>query len=292
MKSYNHIVMDCSAIGYSNAHTLKGLKAGEVETGVIFGFLSTILTLSETFKTNHFVFCWDSKGSLREEVFPEYKAKRKEKRKSGTEEEKQFYGSVKSQLSKLEKQILPQIGFRNSFSQPGFEADDLIADIVMGYDDCLMVTSDEDMFQMLDYADMYKPVKKELWNTLLFRKTYGIPPAKWVDVKSVGGCTSDEVPGVPGIGEGRALKYLKGELKPNSMALTNIITNTDIIDRNRKLVTLPYPGTPENILNRDKFHIEELVKIAEEYWIDSFLSRIGLARWQNFFDRRTLCSIL
>lgn len=286
MKNYQYIVLDCSALGYANAHTLKGLKAGEIETGVIFGFLSRILELSEKFKTRNFVFAWDSAGSLRRDFFPEYKEKRRAKRKTGTEEEKKFYASIATQLNKLEKHILPQIGFSNSFSAKGYEADDIIADIVMGYGGCLIVTNDEDMFQLLHLSDIFKPTKQELWDKELFVKTYGIQPEQWEDIKAIGGCTTDEVPGIPGVGEGRALQWIKGEMKSTTKAFQAISIGGEIIERNRKLVKIPFPGCPEFEIKRDVFSIEGLNKVAEEYWIDSFLSKVGQGRWLNMFARR------
>jgi len=283
--NYKRAVIDCSSLCYADAYSLKGLKTSEIETSVIFGFLNQILSLSERFKTNKFVLCWDSKGSKRAEIFPEYKAKRKQKRKDGTEEEKAFYHSLIRQIVRLQQEIIPFIGFRNSFSVDGLEADDIMADIVIGYPYCVMVTDDEDLFQMLGYADMYKPRTEVIWTPEKFNAHYGISVDKWVQVKSIGGCTSDEVPGVKGVAETTAIKWLLGILKPTHKTYQAILSGKEIIKRNKKLVSLPFPGTPEFELKRDEFNMGNLMKVADEYWIDSYKTKIGMQRWENFFNR-------
>lgn len=280
---YSYLVIDCSAIAYPNAYTLKGLRTNEIETGVIYGFLNQILSLSEQFKTNNFVFCWDSKESKREEIFPEYKKKRKEKKR--TPEEKNFYLSLYRQVNRLRKEILPSIGFNNSFHAEGFEADDIMADIVMHYEKCLMVTGDEDLYQMLDMADLYKPITESIWTLDRFRKEYNIGTFEWIDVKAIAGCTSDEIPGAPGVGEKRAIQWIKKELKPSTKAYQSILASKDIIERNYQLVTLPFEGLPEFTIKANSFNMDNFISICKEYWIDSYLSKIGMARWYNFFNR-------
>jgi len=288
---YKRLVIDCSSLCYADAYSLKGLRTSEIETSVIFGFLNQILSLSERFKTNRFVFCWDSKGSKREELFPEYKLKRRQKKKDSTEDERAFYQSMIQQIIKLQQEIIPSIGFRNSFSVDGLEADDIMADIVIGYEDCVMVTDDEDLFQMLEYADLYKPRTEVLWTPEKFNKEYGIPVKQWVDVKSIGGCTSDEVPGIQGVRETTAIKWLLGTLKPTHKTYQAILAGKDIIERNRQLVKLPFPGTPEFELKKDEFSMGNLMKVADEYWIDSYKTKIGMQRWENFFNRGRICSL-
>lgn len=281
---YKYLVIDCSALCYANAFTMKGLRTDEMETNIIFGFLNSILFLSEKFKTNEFVFCWDGKESKRTEIFPEYKAKRKANRKNDPETEKMFQ-VIYNQINRLQKEILPSIGFRNSFCEPGYEADDIIADVVIGYTDCLMVTNDEDMFQMLDYADLWKPIKEELWTAERFHMHYHISPLDWVMVKAIGGCSTDEVPGVGGVAETTAIKYLMGMLKPTSVAYASIKNGKKIIDRNLKLVRLPMNGTPEFEIQRNEFDRNAMKEVAKKYWIESYLSTLGLNRWDNFFNR-------
>jgi len=281
---YSFLVVDCSSLCYSRAFTMKGLRTDEVETGVIFGFLSDILLLSERFKTNKFVFCWDSKGSHRKKIFPEYKEKRSKKKEDPAI--MKVFMAIFTQMAKLQYEILPSIGFSNNFSYDGFEADDIIADLVSAYENCLMVTKDEDMFQLLDVADMWKPSVDELWTKDKFLKAYGIPPIKWIQVKAIGGCTSDEVPGIAGVAEKTAIKYLKKELKVGLKAYQDIKKGTDIIKRNLKLVALPFEGTPESTIVKNSFSIHEFEKVCTKYWLDSFTSKIGMRRWETLFARR------
>lgn len=281
---YSYLLIDCSSLCYGSAFTLKGLRTDEIETGVIFGFLGSILFLSEKFKTNKFAFCWDSKGSERAKIFPDYKKKRKEKKEDP--EVTKLFQSIYKQMGKLQNDIMPHIGFNNNFFEPGYEADDIIADLVLGYENCLMVTKDEDMFQLLELADMWKPTKEELWTEDKFRKVYGINPYEWILVKAIGGCTSDEIPGIQGVREKTAIKYLKKELKNTTKSYQNIKNGKEIIKRNLKLVSLPFVGTPEHIIRKDKFSMTGLQEICKEYWLESFTTKLGTARWENLFSRR------
>lgn len=290
------LVIDCSSLCYTSAHTLRGLEADEVEVGVIFGFLRQILSIAQKFKSNDFVFCWDSKSSKRTEVFPEYKVKRGKKKKDDPELAA-IFAATYTQIHKLKYSILPNMGVLHSFEQEGYEADDLIADVVFGYPNCIIVTGDEDMFQLLEYADVWMPSKKKLVTSKTFLKEYGISSSKWADVKSLGGCRTDEVPGIPipddtggwskrGVGQGTAIKFLKGELPKHWKAYKAIDSphGLDICMRNDKLVRLPFKGTNHIILeDYNKWDALGFWSICNELRFESFMRGNYKTKWEMFF---------
>lgn len=284
MNGISTIIIDCSALCYASAHTLRGLEADEVETGVIFGFLRQIRALSQLFHSTDIVFCWDSKSSKRKELFPEYKVKRGKKKKDDPELAAIFAATYR-QMDKLKNHVIPSMGFLNSFEQDGFEADDLIADIVFGYPNCVMVTNDADMYQLLDYADMWKPMKKELVTANSFQDKYGIVASEWAMVKAVAGCSTDEVPGIPGVGEKTAIKYLNHILPEKYKAYANIEEGwQEVVMRNEPLVRLPFEGT-EHITLVDHYSLNILGfwKMCNEFRFESFSKGVEKTKWELFF---------
>ena len=140
-----------------------GLSHGTTATGVIYGFLRTIFALQQEFDTPYIVFCWDSKTSKRKEIYPEYKANRKDKFKNMDKEELEFEKNFRKQMKYLRKIYLPTIGYKNVHVQKGYEADDLIAKTCLMLpenDEAIIITSDEDMYQLItDRVSFYSPAK-------------------------------------------------------------------------------------------------------------------------------------
>ncbi len=281
---YKYIAVDCASLLFSNAHKLKQLKAKEVETGATYGFFRSLLFLAEYFHCNKFLFCWDSKYNERKSIFPEYKIKRGKARKKDPELDK-IYQSVYKQSDKLKNDILPRCGFNNSFEQNGKEADDVLANLVLYHENILMVSNDEDMYQVLDLCDIWSNSKQKLWSKRSFTKEYGIHPIRWSEVKAIGGCKSDEVPGIPGVGEKTAIKYINGVLGTHTKAYKDIKNGTDIINRNRELVKLPLGKEVIFTIKDDELDYIEFIQVCRDMWFNSFLDQYD-TNWENFFRGR------
>lgn len=262
MKTY--LLLDCSYLCRRAMYSRGHLGAGDTRTGTIYGFLQDLLTLEETWGTDDFVFCFDSRHSKRKKLFPQYKQRRhtKERTEKEKEEEKQFH----KQVRKLRKKILPFLGFNNILQAKGYEADDLIASVCANLkqgEEAIIVSSDEDFYQLLkqDSVCCFNPYKSTTTTQEAFEKEHKIKPADWIKVKAIAGCTSDEIPGVDGVGQKTAIRYLLGELKPDSVAYNKIVApeSQHVIYRNGKLVALPFPKTPvytlkENEVTRKKWN--------------------------------------
>lgn len=244
---------------------MQDLSWKERPTGVIFHFLKSITQLKDDFQTDRIVFCFESKKSFRRDIYPEYKLKRSQK-KEMSDDEFVAYMELKSQIQALRKTYLPQIGFKNVLSQTGMESDDIMAAIALKYgptDDVVLVTSDSDLFQCVtETVSIYSPQKRTFISYLWVEKQYGITPKKWALFKAIAGCKSDEVKGIPGIGEITALKYLRGELDRKSKAFNTIQSpeSRAIVRRNRPLVELPYKGCETPNLTDDN--------ISKGAWIE------------------------
>ena len=193
------------------------------------------------------MFAWDSRKRKRCKIFPAYKKKRIiEKSEDDIVLDKIAY----PQFSTLRRIILPEIGFKNNFICTGYEGDDIIAKVVLddGFLFCpecdiIIVTRDSDMWQLIsDRVSIFDPQTKKMKTLKSFKKEYGIEPYQWAEVKAIGGCKGDEVPGVKGVAVGYAIQYLKGTLNDKGKLYGRIVSNPKLIARNRQLVKLPFSG--------------------------------------------------
>lgn len=243
------LILDCHYLCHRAFHAQRDLSFHGIATGVIYGFLKQIGHLKETFQTDRVAFCFEGTTLYRRVDFPEYKMKRISA-EAGDPEKTKARGDLCRQIDALRIHYLRQIGFRNIFYYPGWESDDIMGRMAKKAapdDEVILVTSDADMYQLLrPNVLMYCPTKKRLLTEDWFRRSYGIRPWQWAMVKAMAGCSSDGVPGIPGVGEITALKFIKKEL-PKTSAIYKVITSpeaAEIVQRNRQLVELPYENVP------------------------------------------------
>ncbi len=277
------LLIDSAGAGYRAFHSLGGLSHEGAATGVAFGFLSLILDLSEQYKTNKLVFCWDSPGSVRKQLFPEYKMLRETK----TPEEKAERAEIHAQFDALRQEILPAIGFSNNPFQRGFEADDLIAHIVISNPTkpFVVVSSDHDLYQLLQYHNckaQHRLSGKEM-TASKFMAEYRLPARDWATVKAIAGCDGDGVPGIPGVGELTAIKYLLDELA-TCKKKESIEGAHAFIRRNYKLVRLPFPGVEKIELEEDRIAEETMFSVFSDLGFSSFLTDEQKQRWERFIE--------
>lgn len=277
------ILIDCGCIGSRAVFTMGDLSYSEAPTGVIFGFLKEIQKIATEFKTNDFLFFWDSEHSKRKEIFPSYKEKRKDNR---TKKQKEIWSIAYEQYSDLAENILPSIGWTNQHKVYGLEADDLMHQAAMQLHekhDVIMVTSDKDMYQSLDYCNIYNPSTQVEMDRLDLLNKFGITPKEWGRVKTLGGCTSDEVPGIPGVGEKTAISFILGELKRHHKTYNAIVSGawSSVLERNAKLVVLPFKGTPELEFWENEFSIENFIEVCERLGMVSLLGHYSLTEWER-----------
>ena len=281
-----YLLIDSNFVCHRTKYILQALSYADRKTGIVFSFLNHILYLFDKFSTNKFIFAWDSRLSKRKEIFPKYKAFRIKKDK--TKEERTIDRMVFRQMDELRDYVLPRIGFKNIFQQEGYEADDVIAKIVIDNhkkEDIIVVSNDNDLYQLLDYCSIYDLHKKQLLTKQWFLDQYGLAPPEWIEVKGLAGCTSDGIPGIKGIGEKTALKYLLRQLPEKSKAYKSIVSNEGrkVSAFTQDLVSLPYPGTNNFEIVKDEFSLGNFMDICGEYGLNSFLSKNTLNKWKQFF---------
>jgi DNA polymerase-1 len=203
------VVIDGKSVFYRGYYAMPNLSTKDgTPTGGVFGFATMALEVLRRLKPDYVAVAWDKpKTNIRRrlELYPEYKAGRK----------------PAPEDFKLQIPVLQEL--LKAFGWPLYEMDDYEADDLMGAlalqaekkgIETLLVTSDMDMLQLVNehvhvYALKTGLSNIELYSPTSFEAKYGIRVDQFLDLKSLKGDSSDNIPGVPGIGEKGALELLK-----------------------------------------------------------------------------------
>ena len=200
------IAIDGNSLLHRAYHALPPMttRAG-TPTGALHGFISMLLKLIER-NPDYLVVAFDMHGpTFRHDQFTEYKAGRKE-----TEED------LRAQFPLL-KELLREMGIAVC-ETPRYEADDILGTFSRLCEaqqiDALLVTGDRDALQLIDKHTHVLLTKKGISETIEFdrdvlKEQYGLEPDRMRDLKGLMGDNSDNIPGIPGVGEKTALKLLE-----------------------------------------------------------------------------------
>jgi len=178
--------------------------SGQV-TNAVFGFTSMLIKLLDEEKPDAIAIAWDRKEpTFRKELYPEYKATR-------SKSPDIFRSQIPVIEEVLDAMEMPQV------SVAGFEADDIIATLAkegreLGYD-VVVVTGDRDAFQLSadDLTILYtlRGISDTVHATPEWlKKKYDVTPDRYVEYAALRGDSSDNLPGVPGVGEKTAAKLI------------------------------------------------------------------------------------
>lgn len=288
------LTIDVMSVAYASYFGIKvKLSNAGQRTEVLYGFLDQLMTFYKTFRTRNIVFCFDSKSSVRKNKHPWYKKRDTKLKESEAKKKSEEFEEIFKQVYLLRTEILPSMGFENIVMQRGYEADDLIASTVIHNEGThTVVTTDQDLFQLLDHCRIYQPRKKELMTKHLFEEKYQISPKQWVDVKRLGGCESDKIPGISRVGEITAIAFIKNELRAGK-TLDSINEDmakdesTSAWKRNEWLVRLPLPGTKKVALSFENqvLSIEGFQDVCEEHAF-RFLDKKNRDDWLKFLQQK------
>lgn len=239
------IIIDTSYIARRAFHTTGDLSYKGFPTGTLYGFLTQLKNYRNLFRksqnNSYWVFAWDSPFSRRKSLHQAYK-----KKDELSEIEKIREDEYRKQMAILERDILKPLGFENHLEVNGLEADDIIASLVNRFHSefkIFIISSDHDLFQLLNGATMYRPHLGKNYGREDFIKEYEMDPSDWAEAQAIMGCDTDDVAGIPGIGIKTVIKYMKGmKLSEKQTESIESERGKRIIERNRILVTLPYKG--------------------------------------------------
>jgi 5'-3' exonuclease len=248
----DNVFIDANFVCHRMSHAIGAIKVGKNRVEVLVGALREASTLIQRYEPRSIVWCFDSRHSHRKKILPSYK----ENRIQSDDEAK---GALIHQINALRKKQLKQFGFRNVWVESGYEADDLIAVLCKQLhfaETAVIVTGDSDLKQCLrPNIRLFNPTYKTEETAEGFTARNKLGPVMLGHVKAVMGCNSDCVPGVPGVGEVSAWKWVRGELQPHSSKYRVIMENLELIERNMKLVVLPFPGLENRPYKVRKDHL-------------------------------------
>ena len=205
----NLMILDGNSIVNRAFYGVRPLTAPDgTPTNAVFGFLSILRRLLDEVKPDALCVAFDLKDpTFRHRAYEGYKAQRRP-----------MPEELAAQMPVL-KDVLDAMGIRR-YEIPGYEADDILGTAASVCEKqgwrCTVVTGDKDSLQLISDLTTVCNVKTAkgqtetiLYNPKRFSEEYGFTPEKLVDLKALMGDSSDNIPGVPGIGEKTALELVR-----------------------------------------------------------------------------------
>jgi DNA polymerase-1 len=200
------LLLDGNALVHRAYHAIPPLSGPSGEpTNATFGFTSTLLKVLDEYEPQYAVVAWDVGRTFRHEQYAEYKATR-----PTTPDD------LRAQLERV-RDVVAAFDLPSKYLE-GYEADDVLAALSkkaaqQGLD-VIIVTGDTDTLQLVDphvkvLLSGRKFTDTKMYDEAAIRERYGLEPRQLVDFKSLKGDTSDNIPGVPGVGKVTASKLLQ-----------------------------------------------------------------------------------
>ncbi len=247
MEKGKFIIIDGNSLMHRAFYALPNLTNSKgFHTSVIYGFVNMINKIKEEYKPQYIGIAFDTKApTFRHQEYAEYKAGRLKMAEEMAE-----------QIPVL-KEVLAAMNIRQ-VEIDGFEADDIIGTVAARCDGegipTFIVTGDKDAFQLISDNVHTLMTKKgiseiEEYDIAKLQEKYGVAPAQITDLKGLMGDASDNIPGVPGVGEKTALELIHqfgtventlenvSEIKKNKVR-ENVSSNMDQAILSKRLATI------------------------------------------------------
>lgn len=278
-----HVVLvDASGFIFRAFHAIKILNSPTgTPVNAVYGFITMLMKLLDDMQPDHIAIIFDSaRKTFRNDLDPNYKANR----------------------SDPPDELVPQFALVREATRAfnfdcielnGFEADDLIAsytkEALEAGADVTIVSSDKDLMQLVsEQVSMFDSIKNRRIGPAQVLEKFGVPPEKVVDVQSLAGDSTDNVPGVPGIGIKTAAQLIQeygdldtllaraSEIKQNKRR-ESLIEHADKARLSRELVRLRFDvplSIPLGQLERRQPNMDLLAAFLNEQGFKSILARI------------------
>ena len=295
MKKIN--IIDSFGLFFRLYYAMMGLRsAAGKPSGMVSGLATFIEKMNRDFPCDYAIFAFEGGGAtFRHEIYPAYKATRKE-----------APAELKEQIPVC-KEMIERMGFA-SFAKAGYEADDVIASLVKKYSgeyEIDILSSDKDLFALISDSVKIVDSKNKIWYDKegCFQK-YGVYPHQIRDYLAILGDTSDNVPGIKGLGErgARAILEQFGSLEnaianaeqiANTRAKNQLIAGAAESELSKKLITLyaDIEGLPEIencLLPKEPF--SKVVDILKEYSLNRILTKLQKTEQKELFAEPSFLS--
>jgi len=290
------VVIDGNSILNRAFYGIMGSKmmqtADGTYTNAVYGFLAILFKLVEDIKPEYMAVAFDVKHpTKRHELYKDYKGTRK-----GMPDE------LAVQMPMI-KRVLEAMNIK-ILEKPGYEADDILGTLSKHYEkegmEVTLLTGDRDSFQLASKNTIIRIPRTKSGKTEVenydrdkIKEEYGVEPKQLIEVKGLMGDTSDNIPGVPGVGEKTALALIKefesidniykkidnGEIVAKGKLQEKLAENKDLAYLSRQLGTIDVNAPIE--MNLDDFKVqewnyEEVLKIFREYRFNRYIERFHL----------------
>jgi len=286
------LLFDGNYLAYRSFYAIRELSTNDGHpVNAVYGFWRILMKMLREFPSAYVTVAFDSGGkTFRHELYQAYKATRKE-----------TPAELREQFPVIRK-LLQQLGI-NVVMQQGVEADDILASIACQAAenalDVLIVSSDKDLTQLVsDKISIVRPSARrtkdvgEILDKEGVRARFKVPPERIIDFLSLAGDTSDNIPGIPSVGEKRASQLLErfGSLDAilehpseirSARVRENLIQHADKALLARELVTLrkdvEVGRIPEDCALQG-ISTDELVQLLTELEFRSVVSELGIKK--------------
>ena len=281
------LILDSNSLMNRAFYAVPPLTTSEgIHTNAVYGFSNMLFKLKDEINPDYIVAAFDRKApTFRHIEYGDYKAGRK---KMPPELGEQF---------PIIKEVLNLLAV-NIYEIDGFEADDIIGTLAQFAEknniEVFIVTGDKDALQLASKNINVVITKKGVTETAIydydkFMEEYGVTPTQFIDVKGLMGDKSDNIPGVPGIGEKTAFKLIQtyGSVEGvlNNIAeisgkklKENLETYSEQAIFSKKLATImtevPIEFDLEDIKSQHKYNKEELKKLFFKLQMKSLLNKL------------------
>ena len=280
------VIIDGSSLVHRAFYALPLLTtANGLYTNAVYGFTTMMVKLLGELAPDLVVVAFDKgKITFRNDAYAEYKAHRKP-----------TPGELSAQFP-LVKEMLEALGIR-MIEEAGYEADDIIGTLSvqggqLGYE-VIIVTGDRDALQLISPQVQVMLTKKgisemDVYDAQAFQEKYGVTPGQQIDLKGLIGDASDNIPGVPGIGEKTATKLIAqyGNIEtllenidqvPGKKMQENLRNNKEIALLSKKLATIVCDMPIEFVTESFEFHPnrEKVKELCAQFEFKSLLAKIS-----------------
>ena len=281
LKNKTVFLVDGQAYIYRAFYAVRELQTSQgVPTNAIFGFTSMLQRLLQEESPEHLAVVFDAKGkNFRHDLYKEYKANR-----LATPE------PLRPQIPRIKDLVrayrIPVLELT------GYEADDIIATLTRRWEkagaEVVIVSGDKDLMQLVsDHVTMLDTMKGERIGIAEVRTKFGVDPARVVDVQGLMGDSTDNIPGIPGVGEKTAIKLIQewhdlenllrhADEIPGKLG-EKIRANVELARVSKTLATLHFdvPVSVEvNTLVKEEPDKEQLKALFKEFEFRRFLAEI------------------
>jgi DNA polymerase-1 len=292
------MLLDGFGLVYRGYYALPPLTTskGNLVNGV-FGFCSIVLRGFADLKPDYVAVCFDLSGpTFRHEQYAEYKATRS-----------RMPDDLAAQFPKV-REVVKALGIP-VYERQGFEADDVIGALTVQAEaagvETTIVTVDLDMLQLVSDQTRLMTTRSGVENTIIYDpariwERYGLRPDQMIDYKALKGDPTDNIPGVPGVGEKTAAKLIAewvdldnlyariDDVKPEKLR-EKLIEHREAVFRGRELTTI-VRDIPEIQLDLEAARLadydrETVIRLFREYEFRTLIERLPAMSGESAVDK-------